>query len=83
MSMCSLYNQNQYSFTISEQTKEIASREILRIIPGIYETETRMCIFIKLFPKSLKSHQVFAQTSQSTNETNKKCKWKCTCKSQK
>lgn len=30
-----------------------------------------MCIFINLFPNT-KSHQVFAQTSQSTNGTNKK-----------
>lgn len=30
-----------------------------------------MYIFIKLFPKSLKSHRVFTKTSKSTGETNK------------
>lgn len=30
-----------------------------------------MYIFIKLFPKSLKSHRVFTKISKSTGETNK------------
>lgn len=56
-----MYNENQYSYAILEQTKDVVSKDILRIITCTYESETWVCIFIKLFPKSLKSHQVFAQ----------------------
>lgn len=71
-----MYNPNQYSFVILEQTKDVASKDMLRTITCIYESETGMCIFIELFPKWQKRHQVFTQTSQSTNESNKN--WKCT-----
>lgn len=72
MSMCYMYNQSQHSFVILEQTKDVASKDILRIITCVYEPETWMCTVIKLFPKSLKSHRVFTKTNQSTNETNQK-----------
>lgn len=58
MRMCYLYNQNQYSYAILEQTKDVVPKDTLRIITCIYESETWVCIFINLFPKSLKSHQV-------------------------
>lgn len=56
-----MYNQNQYSYAILEQSEDLVSEGILRKITCIYKSETWVCIFIKLFPKSLKNHQVFAQ----------------------
>lgn len=59
-----MYNQNQYSFVILEQTKDAASKAILRIVTCTYESETRTWIFIKIFPKSLKSHCFHPNKSQ-------------------
>lgn len=64
-----MYNQNQYSHAILEQTEDVVSKAILRIITCIYESETWVCIFIELFPKSLKSHQVVAP-NKSTYRRN-------------
>ena len=30
MSVCYMYNQNEYSFVVLEQTKDVASKDILR-----------------------------------------------------
>lgn len=40
ISMCSIYNQNQYSFVILKQINDVASNDILRMITCIYESET-------------------------------------------
>lgn len=61
MSMCSIYNPSQRNFAILEQTHDVASNDILRMITCIYESETWIYIFIKLFRKLLKSLQFFAK----------------------
>lgn len=61
ISMCSIYNPSQHNLVILEQTNDVASNDILRMVTCIYESETRMYIFIKRFHKLLKSLQVFAK----------------------
>lgn len=67
-----MYNQNQYRYAILEQSEDLVSEGILRKITCIYKSEAWVCIFIKLFPKSLKITKFLPKTSQSTDETNNK-----------